>query len=470
MILFSVLWIAGFRPNPANPANPIRTVAVLPMVNQTNDVEAPEKVRAKFADRMTKKQYAVKPIAEVNRILKDELGITLGSQLDMTNPQELGQKLGVDDIIYGTLFDFNEKTTGVLNIRRARAGFKLVDAKTGAVVWGKGQGVRSETRMAKGNTRAVAGAASEISKAQDISEGKEIKDVGGYIGVQNWHNLPPEESLSEQIGQEGIFAAFVSGLAEKAIKKATGTFLERESEIMIDMIIKTLPLEEDRRNLENEKLEVASLPPPPPSEIKTPPLVKGDEGGFNIVMIPAGEFMAGEPDSLKGMVLSAFYIDKYEVTQREYEQVMGNNPSEFKGCDNCPVEQVTWFEAKEYCEKVGKRLPTEWEWEKAAKAGTTTTFYWGESKSMANDYAWYDKNSEDTHPVGKKKPNKYGLYDMAGNVWEWTSSDYDGSRKVLRGGSWDDTPDLLWSSDRLRGGPSSRLRYNGFHCAGASGQ
>lgn len=224
-----------------NPANPMRTVAVLPMVNQTNDIEGPEKARAMLAEQLVERQYVVKPMAEVNQTLKDELGITLGSQLDMTNPQELGQKLGVDGVIYGTLFDFDEKTTGVLNIRRVRAGFKLVDAKTGTVVWGKGQGVRSETRMARGNTGALAGAASEISKAQDVSEGKEMKDIGDYIGVQNWHNLPPQEALSEQLGKGGFVAAFASGLAEKTIKKAAGIFLKLESEIMIDMIIKTLP-------------------------------------------------------------------------------------------------------------------------------------------------------------------------------------------------------------------------------------
>ncbi|MBI5748753.1 MAG: SUMF1/EgtB/PvdO family nonheme iron enzyme [Nitrospinae bacterium] len=227
-------------------------------------------------------------------------------------------------------------------------------------------------------------------------------------------------------------------------------------------------LNEERQKLEKEKLEVASLQPPPPQI--TPPLKKGDEGGFNMVLIPSGEFMAGEPGSLKGMVLSAFYIDKYEVTQRDFQQVMGNNPSRFTGCDNCPVERVTWNEANEYCGKVGKRLPTEWEWEKAAKAGTTTTYYWGESESMADSYAWYGNNSgSKTHPVGQKKPNNYGLYDMAGNVWEWTSTDYNSSNKVLRGGSWGSGPVLLRSSDRDRVEPTYRDGILGFRCAGASG-
>lgn len=224
-----------------NPANPIKTIAVLPMVNQTNDIEGPEKVRAMFAERLPEWQYVVKPISEVNQILRDELGITLGSQLDMTTPQELGQKLGVDGVIYGALFDFDEKITGVLNIRKVRAGFKLVDTKTGSVVWGNGQGVRSETRMAKGDTGALAGVASEVSKAQDRSEGKEMKEAADYPGVQNWHSLPPEEAISEQVGKGGALAAFASGLAEKAIKKAAGVFLARESEIMLGMIFSSIP-------------------------------------------------------------------------------------------------------------------------------------------------------------------------------------------------------------------------------------
>ena len=218
---------------------------------------------------------------------------------------------------------------------------------------------------------------------------------------------------------------------------------------------------------ELKRVIVASLPPPPPPQI-TPPLEKGGEGGFNMVLIPSGEFMAGSPDSLKGMVINAFYMDKYEVTQREYEQVMGKNPSNFKDCPNCPVEQVTWFEANEYCGKVGKRLPTEWEWEKAAKGGTTTIFYWGESEDMAGDYAWYNENSgKKTHPVGQKKPNNYGLYDIAGNGEEWTSSDYDtgaGKHKNLRGGSWLLNENYLRPFHRHIVLPDARASSLGFRC------
>ncbi|MBI3753611.1 MAG: DUF799 family lipoprotein [Deltaproteobacteria bacterium] len=238
-LLLSVLWIAGCaipRPMiPANPANPIKTVAVLPLVNNTNDVEGPEKVRALFAEHLPERCYLVKPIQEVNQILKDELGITLGSQLDMTNPQELGQKLGVDAVIYGALFNFEEKTTGVLNIRKVRAGFKLVDAKTGAVVWGRGQGIKSETRMTEGIAGTIAGGASAVGK---LTEEKEVKGGEDYIGIQNWRDLPPEKAMGQEYGVLGSFAA---GLAEKTVKKATGTFLKHESEVMVDMILNTLP-------------------------------------------------------------------------------------------------------------------------------------------------------------------------------------------------------------------------------------
>src|SRR3989304_9234912 len=116
-VVLSIAWLTGCaipRPHvPPNLANPKKTGGVLPRVNQTNDVEAPEKVREMFAAKLPERCYVYKPIQEVNQILKDELGITLGSQLDMTNQKELGQKLGVDAVIYGTLFNFEEKTTGV---------------------------------------------------------------------------------------------------------------------------------------------------------------------------------------------------------------------------------------------------------------------------------------------------------------------------------------------------------------------
>ncbi|MBI5327196.1 MAG: DUF799 family lipoprotein [Deltaproteobacteria bacterium] len=273
LVLLLLLFSGCVMPRPyipPNPANPIKIVAVLPMVNQTNDVEGPEKVREIFAAKLTERCYLYKPIQEVNQILKHEFGVTLGSQLDMTNHQELGKKLGVDGVIYGTLFNFEEKTTGILNIRRVRAGFKLVDTKTGTVVWGRGQGIKGETRMTEGDAGTVAGAASGISKYQDIKEGTDNKDVGDYAGVQDWHYLPPERAMSEELGQGGIIAGFVSGLAEKAVKKATGTFLKRESEVMIDRMLRTLPVGPGSALCGRAKVAAVVIPMPAIPEPKMP--------------------------------------------------------------------------------------------------------------------------------------------------------------------------------------------------------
>jgi formylglycine-generating enzyme required for sulfatase activity len=145
----------------------------------------------------------------------------------------------------------------------------------------------------------------------------------------------------------------------------------------------------------------------------------------------------------------------YEVTQAEWRSVMGNNPSSFKACDTCPVENVSWNDVQDFIKKLnarsGKhyRLPTEDEWFAACQAGQSTT-YCG-SDSIDDVAAWYSENSEyKTHPVGRKSPNHWGLYDMSGNVKEWTDSCYDGDcpRLVLRGGSWVILPGNLRSAYR----------------------
>lgn len=172
-----------------------------------------------------------------------------------------------------------------------------------------------------------------------------------------------------------------------------------------------------------------------------------------------------------------YAFGKYEVTQKEYESVMGRNPSRFKG-GNLPVEQVSWNDAVEFCKKLTEReralgrisadqeyrLPTEEEWEHACRAGTTTKYYTGDTVEDLARAGWYYGNSDDkTHPVGQKEPNAFGLYDMHGNVWEWTSTPY-GSARVYRGGSWRNDADGCESSFRgnYLDSPSRRDYYLGF--------
>ena len=203
-----------------------------------------------------------------------------------------------------------------------------------------------------------------------------------------------------------------------------------------------------------------------------------------IILIPAGEFQMGskaaEDETPHTVHLSAFTIDKFEVTQEQFEKVMGNNPSDFHG-KHLPVEQVTWYEARDYCKTIGKRLPTEAEWEKAARGKTSTRYYWGDA--INGDFAWYWGNSKRmTHSIGTRKPNAIGLHDMSGNVWEWvadyyrddyyTSSPKENPKgpftskyRVIRGGSWRDLPDFLRTTRRNYDLPAGRFNHIGFRCA-----
>jgi formylglycine-generating enzyme required for sulfatase activity len=172
-----------------------------------------------------------------------------------------------------------------------------------------------------------------------------------------------------------------------------------------------------------------------------------------------------------------FFMGKYEVTQGQWKRVMGYNPSRFKKCgDDCPVEQVSWKDAQKFIRKLNQmegtdkyRLPSEAEWEYACRAGSTTRFSFGDNESSLSEYAWYSNNSGTrTHPVGQKKPNAWGLYDMHGNVWEWCQDWYgnyyggdvnnpngpsSGNNRVFRGGSWDYGPGGLRSAFRLSTAP-----------------
>jgi formylglycine-generating enzyme required for sulfatase activity len=185
--------------------------------------------------------------------------------------------------------------------------------------------------------------------------------------------------------------------------------------------------------------------------------------GMEFKLLPDGTFTMGEGSEAHQVTLTkAFELGVHEVTQEQYEAVMGTNPGRYKGPQN-PVEMVSWNDAVEFCRKLSAmpaekkagyvyRLPTEAEWEYACRAGTTTKYSFGDSESELGDYAWYAKNSvATTHPVGGKKPNAWGLYDLHGNVWEWCQDWYgdypsgavtdptgaaSSSSRVLRGGSF----------------------------------
>ena len=170
-----------------------------------------------------------------------------------------------------------------------------------------------------------------------------------------------------------------------------------------------------------------------------------------------------EPVSHPVRIEKGFWIGQTEITQQAYSAVMGTNPSRYRGT-HLPVDQVSWFDARQYCAAVDMRLPTEAEWEYAARGGATGARY-----ALLDSVGWYDANSKDqTHPVAGKKANAFGLYDTLGNVWEWVEDSYsaDPKKRVLRGGSFYNTARDLRVSGRLWALPETAHRDMGIRCAG----
>jgi len=198
--------------------------------------------------------------------------------------------------------------------------------------------------------------------------------------------------------------------------------------------------------------------------------------GAPMVLVPAGEFLYGADK--RRLSLPAFYMDKYEVTTSRYATFIHatgrQDPSLWESMvpvkyGDRPVIGVTWHDADAYCRWAGKRLPTEQEWEKAARGTDGRTYPWGDDEPTnrhANFDRGYDFDYAILATVGSLEAGQspYGIHDLAGNVWEWTSSDYDGSNKVLRGGSWGDDAYDLRSPDRAKYSPSDWYDDIGFRC------
>ena len=220
--------------------------------------------------------------------------------------------------------------------------------------------------------------------------------------------------------------------------------------------------------------------------------IDGPLPGMKFVKIPAGSFQMGSNDGyvnekpVHHVTIKSFQMMTTEITKAQWKTVMGNNPSNFQG-DNLPVDNVSWNNCQEFIKKLnqldtgkGYRLPTEAEWEYSCRAGSSTKYYTGDSESDLSKVSWYSDNSgNQTHPVGQKAPNAWGLYDMHGNVWEWCEDWYhdsysgapaDGSAliwpsgqyRVLRGGFWCGILYVCRSAARGRSIHTLRSEYYGF--------
>ena len=230
--------------------------------------------------------------------------------------------------------------------------------------------------------------------------------------------------------------------------------------------------------------------------------------GMKLVLIPKGTFMMGSPESEERRdknetqhevtINKDYYLGVYEITQAQYEKVIGKNPSRFQGAEvgnenaDLPVENVSWDDAVAFCKKLSElpeekkagrvyRLPTEAQWEYACRAGSRTAYSFDDEEGLLPEYGWFKRNSSGrTHTVGLLDPNAWGVYDMHGNVWEWCSDRYgkypkgavsdptgpeEGSRRVIRGGSRLYEAAICRSARRDRLPPSDRFDDLGFRIA-----
>jgi formylglycine-generating enzyme required for sulfatase activity len=219
-----------------------------------------------------------------------------------------------------------------------------------------------------------------------------------------------------------------------------------------------------------------------------------------MVFVRGGSFKMGsnrggkDEQPVHEVFLNDFYIGKYEITQAQWYNILDKDPSQryFAGCDSCPVERVTWYHVQEFIDKLNQktglnyRLPTEAEWEYAAKGGHSSHGYNYSGSNSMDTVAWNDGNSDNkAHPVGRKKPNELGIYDMSGNIYEWCSdwysTDYyrispkenpigpaEGKERVIRGGSWFFDRSGLRVAEREGGNPDYRYGYVGFRLCRSS--
>jgi formylglycine-generating enzyme required for sulfatase activity len=244
--------------------------------------------------------------------------------------------------------------------------------------------------------------------------------------------------------------------------------------------------------------------------------------GMKLLLIPAGEFRMGSRDSVKDadenekprhrvQITRPFFLGVHPVTQEQYEKVIGNNPSYFKNQPENPVETISWMEAVTFCNQLserenlrsyyqisgadvtipdpggtGYRLPNEAEWEYACRAGSETIYFFSDNPADLGKYAWFEGNSTlKAHPVGQKRPNAFGLYDMHGSIgewcWDWYEGRYysqspgtdplgpsQGAARVFRGGGWIYYANYVRAANRGYYSPDGRVEYLGFRVARAS--
>ena len=315
-----------------------------------------------------------------------------------------------------------------------------------------------------------------------------------------WQSAQRANTLA---GFDAFLEEYPNGQFAKAARVARKALPAVSQPVSPPTPIPTLVLNQPSKN----ELVLNNLPTPTPTSVLSKPLqagqvVKDCDTCPEMVVIPGGGFVMGDGKSSEKddkpahrVSISGFLLGKFEVTQLQWRALMGNNPSWFKNCgDTCPVEQMNWNDVQAYLKKLSEktgqpyRLPTEAEWEYAARAGSHAKWHFGDDEAQLGRYAWFgnDQGNADkkTHPVGEKLPNQFGLYDMHGNLPEWVQDCWhdhykkapnngsawltgcsNASARVVRGGSWYSNPDGLRSAWRDRHDQAHPINNIGFRVA-----
>ena len=336
---------------------------------------------------------------------------------------------------------------------------------------------------------------------QSINEGNDLFVQKKYAEAKKKYETALQHKPNDKAATDGIKKCDEQQQYTQSINEGNDLFVQKkyaEAKKKYEAALRHKP--NDKAATDGIK-KCDEQPKPKPSA-ETPKPSAADPFATQMVSIPGNTFWMGSPDSEEDrgndeyrhqVSVSSFKMSKYEVTQAQWKAIMGSNPSNFKG-DNLPVETVSWDDVQVFLKKLNAQtgktytLPTEAQWEYAARGGTTTPFYTG--NCLSTDQANYDGNypyqscakgqyREKTTTVGSFAPNKYGLYDMHGNVWEWCQDRYDadyyknsptnnpkgqstGSSRVLRGGSWRNFARLCRAAYRDDGTPGNRYSISGF--------
>ena len=325
----------------------------------------------------------------------------------------------------------------------------------------------------RASVAAVLAGFSQFAPAQ-VSDGEGLTPLEGVVAISDdralWDSVKDSRDVNEL---QAYLAQFPTGLFA-TVAAIRIRALERAGAVSAPVVV-----------------------PLAPSPSRAGQTIKDCADCPEMVVIPAGSFEMGSNEStderpVHRVYVPSFLIGKTEVTQGQWRAVMGSNPSSFGNCgDDCPVERVSWNDAQDFVQrlsqKTGKqyRLPSEAEWEYAARAGSSSKWSFGDVQYQLGDYAWHGGNSQGkTQRVAQKRPNAFGVYDMHGNVWEWVQdcwhSSYSGaptdgsawttgcssSGRVLRGGSWVNYfPTVLRSAIRSRDSPVDRYFSGGLRLA-----